>query len=610
MLQKSDNRCPPSRHGATPARRAAWPLALWLLASLTAAADGRLTGARREWWIGGLVLALAIILLRDWWQSKPGAPSLNPCIGCSLVQQNSLLNALLDAIPQPVYVRDTALRMVTCNRAYEQIIGLPRTLLHQRTLQEMPKVLNPAESEASRKIYQRVLDSGQSSKMDRRVHLGSEERDVMNWVEPLYVEPGELMGIVGGWVDVTERQQMLKQLAQAKENAESANRTKSAFLAMISHEIRTPLNAILGMLELSLAREDLPGDEHVQLGTAYQSANSLLGLINDILDASKMEAGKFTLHPQPASLRTLTDESVQLFALAAARDGIRLRATVAPKVAAAHLVDPLRFKQILNNLVSNALRFTKQGDVSIDLGASAPDNGRQDIEIVVSDTGIGIPQERIGELFQPFTQLDSSQRSAGGSGLGLTICKRLARKMDGNIGIESHVGQGTRVVVHIVLPLANPSDTPEPTPPHDPALRLDNRHILVVDDHGPNRMLLERQLRRFGATVTTAVNGDLALGLLKDHAFDLVICDYAMPVMDGAAFTEALRHSTLPWRDLPVLGYTASAQQDVRDRALASGMNDVLVKPVSAATLGAALARHLDADDDGRLDLYALPPAQ
>lgn len=544
---------------------------------------------------GGVVAALVsgVLFMWAWALRREVRQRVNA--ERALQEQLGFQHALLDAIPQPIYLRDTSLRVLTCNKAFEQILGQPREALRGLTVEEMPR--NIGDAALSVEAYRTVLRTGMPHTMDRKLYLGDQTRDVLNWIQPMHVL-GKLVGIVGGWVDLTERQQMLKDLAAARDSAEAANRAKSAFLASISHEIRTPMNAILGMLELTLARRELPADGREQIQIAQASALSLIRLIDDILDVSKMEAGQFDLLPQPASLRALTDDVVRLFALSAEGKGVKLSAQVSDAVAPAHMVDPLRFRQLLNNLVSNALRFTEHGHVTISLDAPPSSDGTQRINFSVTDSGAGIPRDGLSRLFQPFTQLGGSQRSAGGTGLGLTICRELATRMHGAIGIDSTLGEGTCVSGYLMLPVSAelPASIQPPTQPAAPAPRS-ALSILIVDDHAPNRVLLERQLQKLGHRVTSSCSGADALQLLARHRYDLVICDYSMPVMDGATFTQRLRGSRLNWRDIPVIGYTASAQPEIRRRALESGMNAVLVKPVNMATLAKTLAEHACGDN-------------
>ncbi|MGX0936773.1 two-component system, NarL family, sensor histidine kinase EvgS [Cupriavidus metallidurans] len=535
----------------------------------------------------GLVL-LAISLL--WSQSLRQQIQRRRRMETVLHEQLAFQTSILDAIPQPIYLRDADLRLMTCNAAFERALGCGRKQMRGRTIDQMP--LKLGDIPLSLQTYRKVLATGEAATLDRTLMIEGKERIVLNWVEPLRNATGGVVGIIGGWIDMTERQQMVTELASAKDRAEAANRAKSAFLASISHEIRTPMNAILGMLELTLQDKRLPDDDRLQVETAQESAKSLIGLINDILDASKMEAGKFVLTPQPAPLRQLVGDVTSLFGLAAARKGVQLEAIVDDAVAPCHMVDPLRFKQVLNNLVSNAVRFTDRGSVVIRLGATNLTPDRQSLTFSVSDTGTGIPEGGLKKLFQPFTQIGDTKRSAGGTGLGLSICQRLVTKMHGTIGITSEVGKGTTVTATIELPIvAEIAPVPQSDQRIQPSTKPGNTlHVLIVDDHAPNRILLQRQLEKLGHCAVTASDGCEALEKLADASFDLIICDYSMPNMDGPTLTRTIRSSDLPYRTLPILGYTASAQPEIRAHAIECGMDAVMIKPVDMATLETTLA--------------------
>ncbi|MBB2917122.1 PAS domain-containing hybrid sensor histidine kinase/response regulator [Cupriavidus alkaliphilus] len=509
----------------------------------------------------------------------------------------AIQTALLDGIPQPVYLRDARLRLVACNRSYEELLGATRGTLLGQPLDALqashPLALDIAELAHD---YRQVIDNGAPLRADRCLRLGDRTLHVLNWLTPLRGADGTVKGLAGGCVDLTERHQMLAELAQAKTEAEAANRAKSAFLASVSHEIRTPMNAITGMLELTLAQSHLPHEQRLQLVTAHKSALGLLALIDDILDLSKLEAGKFSIHPAPASLSALVDDTLLIFGPVAAQKGLPLTSGVSAALAPLHQVDALRLRQILANLVSNAVRFTDRGTVHVRLDAQAPCDGVQHVVLTVSDTGVGIPLEAQARLFQPFEQAHGCARThACGTGLGLAICRRLATAMGGRITLTSQPGRGTRMAVSLPLAIASapqPAEAAEPAPPLPMAgCPRRNAGILVIDDHAPNRLLLQRQLEHLGHRVSTAHDGREALAALDRGSFDVIVCDCAMPVMDGLAFTRAVRARDDAHRCIPIVGCTASAMAGDHAAALAAGMNAVVVKPVGLQALDAAVAQ-------------------
>ncbi|MFJ4292281.1 ATP-binding protein [Cupriavidus sp. NPDC089707] len=505
----------------------------------------------------------------------------------------AIQSALLDGIPQPVYLRDASLRLITCNRSYEELVGATRDRLRGQPI-DAPGHVHPVVTDMAElaRDYRKVLDKGEPLRKDRCLRLRGRSHHVLNWMTPLRGADGKVKGLAGGWVDLTERHDMLAELAHAKAEAEAANRAKSTFLASVSHEIRTPMNAITGMLELTLAQCQLPDHERLQLVTAHQAAVGLLALIDDILDLSKMEAGKFSIHPAPASLPALVNDTLLIFGPVAEQKGLTLTSETGAGIAPLHQVDGLRFRQILGNLVSNAVRFTDRGAIRVRVEAEPAADGKQAVTLTVADTGIGIQPKAQAQLFEPFAQVhDQSRSHAGGTGLGLAICQRLASAMGGQIALSSQPGQGTRVTVSLPLALADAVAAAPAQPVPMPGCARCHARILVIDDHAPNRLLLQRQLEYLGHHVVTAKDGRDGLARLDGAVFDVIVCDCAMPVMDGLAFARAVRARDDAVRDVPIVGCTASAVAEDHAAALAAGMNAVIVKPVGLQALDEAVAR-------------------
>ncbi|AGW93581.1 hypothetical protein N234_26460 [Ralstonia pickettii DTP0602] len=313
------------------------------------------------WWAASVLCFLTPLLLA-WIVMLYREVRLRRAAEIALKDQAAIQSALLDGIPQPVYLRDASLRLITCNRSYEELVGATRETLRGQGL-DAPGHVHPIVTDMAEvaRDYRKVLEDGAPLHKDRCLRLGDRNHHVLNWLTPLRGADGTVKGLAGGCVDLTERHEMLTELAQAKAEAEAANRAKSTFLASVSHEIRTPMNAITGMLELTLARCRLSEDERLQLVTAHKSALGLLGLIDDILDLSKMEAGKFRIQPAPAALARLVQDTLLIFGPVAAQKGLSLGSDLGAGLAPLHQVDGLRFRQILANLVSNAVRFTDHG---------------------------------------------------------------------------------------------------------------------------------------------------------------------------------------------------------------------------------------------------------
>ncbi|MGE8627632.1 ATP-binding protein [Achromobacter denitrificans] len=497
---------------------------------------------------------------------------------------------VLNAIPQPITLRDLDLKLIACNSSYEKLLMQPKHVLMGTTLEGALRRLS-CDLDIARieEDYRTVMTTGLALCKDREFHARGKAMCVENWMEPLRNARGKVVGVVSGWMDITHRQRVLKELAVARDSTENANRTKSTFLAAVSHEIRTPMNAIMGMLDLALSHPTLPVDDRSLLATAHLAAKSLLALIDDLLDLSKMEAGKFKLQPRPTRLHDLVKEVVDTFRPIAASKGVALsmRAEAPEGAAVLHNVDPLRLKQVMNNFVSNAIRYTAKGSVQVRLDIEGPEGDGQWMAFKVADTGIGIPATALDTLLHPFVQVEQAQPPTDqGTGLGLYVCDRLVKKMGGTITIDSLWGAGTTMTARIPLPPAPPDAAhTDGTVPAGGRLR-----VLVVDDQASNVLLLTRQLEKLGHEVASADNGQAALAQIERAPFDLVMCDCAMPVMDGYAFARALRQRDDAAARLPIIGYTAGVCEEQIARARAAGMNDVLIKPVDIDALRRVLA--------------------
>ncbi len=376
---------------------------------------------------------------------------------------------------------------------------------------------------------------------------------------------------------------LLEQLRQAKDDAVRASQTKSTFLATMSHEIRTPMNAVIGLLELALEDSRSGRCDIETLRTAHDSAIGLLELIGDILDISRIESGHMTLQPVPVDLVALVNACLRVFEGNAHLKGLHLHSEV-PNEPCWVQADPLRLKQILSNLLSNAIKFTDRGEVQISLRLT-PRPTDIGVSLAVRDTGIGIAASDQARLFSAFAQAQGP-RAQQGAGLGLVISRTLAQLMGGELHLQSVESVGTRVEVLLNLPPCEAPELPSPAT-HTPAQAPRALDVLVVDDFPANLMLLEKQLANLGHRVTLAENGEQALALWQSTPFELVLTDCSMPVMDGHALARAIRASEQA-QGLPpcrILGITANAQAEERERCLASGMDDCLFKPIGLQTL-------------------------
>lgn len=473
------------------------------------------------------------------------------------------------------------------------------------------------------------------------VRKGCPARQVVASGAPLYAADGEKRGAVVVMHDVSEqRQAMLKlqqfaselksaneaveheraslaervaertaeltnanlELVRAKEAAEAASRAKSQFLATVSHEIRTPMNGVLGAMEL-MERNGLEPQQSDLLRTAQGSARSLLGLLNDLLDMAKIEAGRIEVAPAPTSVRQLVEDVVSVHRPNAQAKGIDVRLQCSAALPAHLDVDDLRLRQILNNFLNNAVKFTDSGSITVAVactpGAQA---ATQKIHISVTDTGAGIDKDTLAILFRPFAQGTAEvARRSGGTGLGLAICRGLAERMNGAVWLDSTPGQGTVASLTLDLP---ESEHGAATPTAgidcgiDVVAEFVGQHgssvsrVLVVDDHPINRDVLVRQLQQLDIVADSACDGVEALELLRSVDYSLVITDCEMPNMDGYALAEAIRGQPGPLADITIIACTAHALPEVAERCHGSGIDTVLTKPVNLPQLARALKAH------------------
>ena len=484
-------------------------------------------------------------------------------------------------------------RLGLANEAAEEFFKQPiASLTGKRLLEALPEV----KAEGLFAQFKEVVDSGLPLSIEHQ--LKNRNGDV-HWLQTVAVKLGE--GLAVTFDDFTDRKRAELQLIENKKLAEQESKSKADFLASMSHEIRTPMNAVIGMAGL-LKETELSSEQEEYVNIVDISGQNLLTVINDILDFSKIESGKLTLEKQPLVLEKLVLEVFSLLRQKGKEKGLSLSYEIAKGVPHSVVGDITRLRQILINLINNALKFTKKGGVSVHISARKQ---FQKFEILfsVKDTGIGIPKARQNRLFQSYSQVDSStSRKYGGTGLGLLICKNLVELMEGSIGLESKEGSGSTFYFTIranqseqedqavIIPKQNPWEIIEQVPK---SLR-----ILVAEDNPINQKVALRILQKLGLNAKIAPNGLAAFQMVKSEVFDLVFMDMQMPEMDGLEATEKIRALPIEISLRPrIIAMTANAMQGDRERCIAAGMDDYISKPIQLDKVASILAKWFEVKD-------------
>jgi PAS domain S-box-containing protein len=520
------------------------------------------------------------------------------------LRQQEMTEQILDQLPIPVFLKDREGRFVRFNRKFLQYSRFTREQILGHRIEDFAShnwaMLTHKEDE-------QAWRTGQMVTSERRLNNVEPPIDLL--VNRIVITSGGESFLLGFSIDISEQRAAREAMQRAVESAEAASRAKGEFLANMSHEIRTPMNGILGMTELVLESDLSPGQRE-DLALVKASADALLTIINDVLDFSKVEAGKLDIEEVPFDLRQLATDTLRSMSLRAQQKGLELVADLPDDLPATVRGDPGRLRQVLLNLLGNAIKFTEAGSVHLALRAGQHEAEHCDIEFAVSDTGIGIPAEKRAMIFEPFSQVDgSTTREYGGTGLGLTICRRLVILMQGQIEVVSELGKGSTFSFTIPLRLAGAHVEAQPLPPLEmrPAVQPlaqggpdqdedgdgAGLRILLAEDNPVNQRLAMRLLERMGHRVVLVDNGQAAIERITSGAhYDLVLMDVQMPGLDGLSATRYVRQ----WEQrngghVPIIAMTARAMQGDRERCLEAGMDDYLSKPVDSQRLRQLVAQ-------------------
>ncbi|MCL4209966.1 MAG: PAS domain S-box protein [Phycisphaeraceae bacterium] len=521
----------------------------------------------------------------------------------ALRQSEERHRAIIDTALDAVITIDERGRITGWNREAERMFGYRSSEVLGSTLDE--KIIPPAHRSAHREGLRRYLETGEQRVLNRRIELTAIDRTGREFPVELaicHAGRGDHHFFSAFLRDISERKRGVEALRKAMLEAQAANRAKSDFLANMSHEIRTPMTAILGYADLLRSPDLAPAEHADHLQTIRRNGEHLLQILNDILDLSKIESGRMEIEHVPVDVSAVLGDVMSLMRLRATEKRLTLRLDYETPIPSAILGDPTRLRQILLNLVGNAVKFTDSGSVTVTARLDEHEPGGPWLELIVADTGIGMTVEQIGRLFQPFTQGDETMtRRFGGTGLGLTICHRLALGMGGSLEVASTPNRGSTFTLRV--PTGPIQNVPRVTAPADGVLADSDPkpdsvccgeqppRVLLAEDGPDNQRLIAHILRRAGCEVTIANNGREAVEAvtrcwgadrLTAPPFDLILMDMQMPELDGYGAARELRRRGYPGR---IVALTAHAMSDDRARCLAAGCDDYAPKPIDRAAL-------------------------
>lgn len=509
-----------------------------------------------------------------------------------LVRESHILRAVIDCIPDLIFYKSEAGRYEGGNKAFLEFAGIELEKLIGRTDREV-FTIDEEMAESFRVQDQITMRSAHPTRIEEWITYPDGRRFLQETVKTSYGYNGIPLGLLGISRDITQRYIMEESLRESQLAAQAASIAKSEFLATMSHEIRTPLNGIIGMNYLAL-QHNPPPELRGYLQKIESSAKNLLSVINDILDFSKIEAGKIEIEQQTFSVRDALAAVEDMMQLSAHRKQLTLECVLAPNMPDVLMGDSLRVNQILLNLISNALKFTEQGSIFVEIRVAEQVCERIRVEMLVQDTGIGMSAAQMERLFSAFHQADSSiSRRYGGTGLGLSICRGLINKMGGTIQVYSELGQGTCFMLDIWLTVPSQEGVRKF---HAEQVEAEQQgilglHVLLAEDNEINQMIAVELLEQFKCTVDVAANGMEAVTKAQSAPYDVILMDIQMPEMDGFEATRILRG--LPSLDkTPIIAMTAHALESDRDKSMLLGMQAHISKPINVDLLYHTLSQY------------------
>lgn len=466
-------------------------------------------------------------------------------------------------------------RIQVCNQSFLRMSGYAQ---HEITGKRAVDLFVDTDEKYTIELQNRRRSAGHSDVYEMKVHnKQGEEKWWLISGAPRYDDSGKMVGSIGIHLDITQQKLLEQELRMATLTAEESSRAKERFLANMSHEMRTPMNAIIG-LGRQLKKTQLDQQQRLFLDSINTASDNLLVIINDVLDLSKIQAGKLALEHIPFKPAELVRRAVQMIMHRVEEKNLWVEVKMEEGIAPVLIGDPYRLQQILINLVSNAVKFTDHGGITITLAAKPQTIHGQCFIVTVQDTGIGIDEAFVQEMFEPFSQAYThSTRKYGGTGLGLSIIKQLVDLMHGDIEVQSTTGHGTTFTIKVMLEQGTESDLPKETSHLLPNDLLKNISVLLVEDNAMNRLVARTVLQQYGASVVEAVHGEDAIHLLQKETVDIVLMDMQMPVLDGVSATAIIRKDISS--SLPVIALTANALSSEQDACFKAGMNDFVAKP-------------------------------